>query len=110
MTDQHTPGPWKATSTRIDYFTVTRPYATPERSPGTEHEYIADVKGLANARLIASAPVLLAALQTVRDTFEGEPWPADHVNLDCDPPCSRCAAYNTIDDAIARATGTGEVS
>ena len=56
MTDtRHTPGPWRIGDAG---FTVFGP-----PKPGALAETIAPVKSRANARLIAAAPDLLAALQ-----------------------------------------------
>ena len=66
---QHTPGPW-----------AIEPDALGESSIVTDNGgTIADVYGRnpANARLIAAAPDLLAALQAVADYWAGGDVPAD---------------------------------
>ena len=64
MTDtQHTPGPWRIGDAGFTVFGPPKPGALPET--------IAPVKNRANARLIAAAPELLAALEAVADYWAG---------------------------------------
>lgn len=117
MPDQHTPGPWayqycKATQDGTPVFTLRSFY----KSPACIHEgvWLADIRmgrhdeevspgeGCANARLIAAAPDLLAALKSARSTL---------VNLitanidipDFDP--AKHVTVKLIDAAIAKAEG-----
>lgn len=57
MTSQHTPGPWRIGDAGFTVFGPPKPSALPET--------IAPVKNRANARLIAAAPDLLAALEAL---------------------------------------------
>jgi hypothetical protein len=56
---QHTPGPWRIGDAGFTVFGPPNPGALPET--------IAPTKSRANARLIAAAPELLAALQSILD-------------------------------------------
>jgi hypothetical protein len=82
---QHTPGPWRIGDAG---FTVFGP-----PKPGALAETIAPVKSRANARLIAAAPEMLAALEAL---------------LDCEPAllsAKERKAYAIARAAIAKATG-----
>ena len=83
MTTYHTPGPWE-TSVLSDgtQWQVCEPGAG---------DWIADCKNAEDARLIAAAPDLLAALESVRDYWSGG---------DCPP-----ALWGQITQTIARAKG-----
>ena len=50
----HTPGPWKQERALYRYYEITR-----------EGYWVARTRGAENARLIASAPILLEALKAV---------------------------------------------
>ncbi|MHB1407975.1 MAG: hypothetical protein ACYCXC_00025 [Acidovorax defluvii] len=76
MSAQHTPGPWR----------VERQNPSPTTgewmiAAGTKHGYLAEVRDCgsgdvqANARLIAAAPELLAALQAVLAEIDGPDRP-----------------------------------
>lgn len=85
--DKHTPGPWvlnKAHSTRVDLINTRKGDAIGEI-------VFADVRNPADARLIASAPLLLEALRDLLSATE-ETYDSRH---------EREAAL----DAIAKATG-----
>jgi hypothetical protein len=77
MTATHTPGPWEINDgdgiaiAKVSYFAITAP-CTPNVGSGLSRE-----ENAANARLIATAPKLLAALKAVTAT-----------NDDC-PMCDR---------------------
>lgn len=72
MTNQHTPGPWKATDDAKHGCCFGFHVETEERDPNQGQyakEGIADVLKEADARLIAAAPDLKAALQGLRDVI-----------------------------------------
>ena len=56
MTTKHTPGPWHTDDTKSFYVFA-------EQAGVTHGQFVANASTAANARLIASAPDLLAALQ-----------------------------------------------
>jgi len=85
MTSQHTPGPWRIGDAGFTVFGPPKPGALPET--------IAPVKNRANARLIAAAPDLLAALEALLDR-------------DPAPPLEKIGAvYVNARAAIAKARG-----
>ena len=72
MTTQHTPAPWKTGDS--DWHTIVGPHT---RFKSTHLVGIANVEesddsneDASNARLIAAAPELLAALQSINEWFE----------------------------------------
>jgi hypothetical protein len=86
MTLKHTPGPWKVSRADLTAqgFGYSRFIRTTCKTPMDNAEHIAHVCALdnpkedaANARLIAAAPELLAALEKARDwvalVYEGKP-------------------------------------
>ena len=83
MTTYHTPGPWE-TSVLSD----GTQWQVCEAGAG---DWIADCKNADDALLIAAAPELLAALESVRDYWSGG---------DCPP-----ALWGQITQTIARAKG-----
>jgi hypothetical protein len=78
MTTKHTPGPW--TVTRHDDLPIGNIHHGPHK-PGEVSVGAVSMRGNgtdeANARLIAAAPDLLAALSLMVDAYDAE-WP---------PPC-----------------------
>ena len=88
---QHTPAPWTMTET-MGGFSVTHRYATPDRSPGFEHEAVAIMHSEADARLIAAAPDLLEALSLVAELHMNGLEP-DEIN------------WTFIEAALAKARG-----
>ncbi len=74
MTDQHTPGPWKVAGDDINGQAIVR----------GEHVEVAtcwhhclgslEIKMRANARLIAAAPDLLEACQTLSTLLDTDDW------------------------------------
>jgi hypothetical protein len=111
MSTQHTPAPWKATHPIQDadaarhIWTQTDP-ATGHRElvaiiPGAEGDHVS-----ADARLIAAAPDMLAALQLALHALENARIEYDyHGN-----PMDKCdadviTAVDTLRAAIAKATG-----
>ena len=71
MTDQHTPGPWKALPPSRGFVCVIAP-TTSEKCGPLEICAIGDVSrvDIANAALIAAAPALLAALTELHRLVE----------------------------------------
>lgn len=72
MSAKHTPGPWGISSDPCHYDTLSTVTAGDERKVQPDRQMIVQVGGFAgvpeqeaNARLIAAAPDLLAALQSV---------------------------------------------
>ena len=76
MSTRHTPGPWTYTGFDIVSDSANKYVATPIQRKGTTPEEVN-----ANARLIASAPALLAALESllphaarrIQGTTDGDP-------------------------------------
>ena len=101
MKTQHTPGPWHVEQPFGEpgtYVAVT----FPGFSPGLVCRLIDQARtpeGIANARLIAAAPDLLAALEETRDFLMGGD------SLESADPWVRELISDTIDPAIARARG-----
>jgi len=96
MNTNHTPGPWHCNGTQI------------VGKLGKRTQYIAETlrdTGCetcnANARLIASAPELLAALQAMLKADEDI---CENVGLKSDQAMQRIAALDQAHEAIARAT------
>jgi hypothetical protein len=69
MTTKHTPGPWILAGESGTYAPVAAPHGTlaAVRYLGSSPERVREEQ--ANARLIAAAPDMLAALQEVRDAI-----------------------------------------
>lgn len=98
---KHTPGPWLAERDGSDNWNVVSPAFTgfDYFVVGTEGLYRGDGSDEANARLIAAAPELLAALESLRDgvlNIRG-------VDVDAYCPDEFAAARA----AISKATGEG---
>ena len=77
MTDtQHTPGPWQIWA---EITAISRNPCTGHTISRGDDVFICDAVGTsaADARLIAAAPELLAALQAVADYWAGGDVPAD---------------------------------
>jgi hypothetical protein len=75
----HTPGPWFVESTDFNGITVwsQRPQMviTELGYPADEHAWALKDEAVANAALIAAAPDLLAALQTLVAAADADGWP-----------------------------------
>ena len=113
MTQEHTPGPWAIRhSPRMQRYDIIGDviqkddqvygYQVAELAPWMESEHIA-----ANAALIAAAPDLLTALQTITlylAEAHAEDTAAAHYG---DDTCSYCDAIEAANRAIARATAAG---
>lgn len=84
---KHTPGPWNFQNATPDECAAVETRAKPYATIAVMH-HGDPMESSANARLIAAAPELLAALENLRDNFDYPP-----------------AAYQIIVDAIAKATG-----
>jgi len=84
---QHTPGPWQVNDNTLGEFSILNSRGD-MRVATVAFGQVADT---ANARLIASAPDLLAVLEQVRDFWAGGDAPE--------------ALENAIHAAIARAKG-----
>lgn len=95
----HTPGPWHLENTSKHAFSGGMPKIVAECG-----HHIASItwnghnerNGDANARLIAAAPELLGALETLINCHTGAPWQTEAV---------RRAAWLKVQAAIAKATG-----
>jgi hypothetical protein len=88
MSTEHTPGPWATDGTEVFYEDDdVRPCVA-----FINHENTSDAQAAADARLIAAAPDLLAALHKVQDWLEG------------------CSTRQTMQAQVARAIAlaTGE--
>lgn len=107
MQDKHTPGPWEATGNF-----VRSPMHQPEGLPrGVQIVECRDgyflphtEEARANARLIAAAPELLAALQNL----EQQGW-FSHIVFECKEGSSDSSLYSAVTEAraaIAKATGS----
>lgn len=111
MTAAHTPGPWMVDRTvAIGAYGVWTDYAT---HPGhdeagypsqicsvyTESDAIHREQRDANAKLIAAAPDMLAALKALL------PCTFCHDKMDCKGDCGHCTAIKASCAAIAKATG-----
>ncbi|WP_238908144.1 hypothetical protein [Achromobacter ruhlandii] len=107
MTTKHTPGPW---STHLVDSTVVviprRPF--PQQISTLGHSEVADEEDYANARLIAAAPELLAALEDCQTALE---WAIEQGGgPDCEHEagvcfCNENNALNYARAAIAKAKG-----
>lgn len=98
MTEQteHTPGPWKYAHVTDHAYAVDIPDY--EDEPGTGQTiYLNDA---ANARLIAAAPDLLAALEALTGVHDDDHRRGVSLPIAFDAPIVEAAR-----DAIARATG-----
>lgn len=88
MQTKHTPGPW-AVESDTDIVSDSGDFVASCHEPGSD---VSTAREYANARLIAAAPDLLAALQAIMD----DPDAVDHIlHLDA----------VAADAAIAKATG-----
>jgi hypothetical protein len=106
MSEQHTPAPWYAMTAETGGF-LDQATVFSEHETDGEPTYIADTMPIdnevpltqrkANARLIAAAPDLLAALQAVI----AAPITGDHESIQ-----RRDAAFTAAGTAIAKATGS----
>ena len=105
--NEHTPGPWEFSclddterpGIEADRFSVVIFGVRAEDDCGIHGR--TEKEEMANARLIAAAPDLLEALESVMDTIE---WPPDS-NCSChiSPPCNDCVNYAGLREAIAEA-------
>jgi len=96
-TAQHTPGPWSQGEDNPlniygNYASVANVHGTHPTGASTEEEAIA------NARLIAAAPLMLAALRTALEAI-GDTYAARDSDDDGE------SVRDIIADAIAKATG-----
>ena len=72
----HTPGPWSAVSCRVGWYIASAPDGAIVVDTGDAEGRYGPIESEANARLIAAAPELLAALQAIA---EGCSFPEDDV-------------------------------
>ena len=94
---QHTPGPWHANTAADDRYNDTVTIREPVNG-----DLVAVTSGKANARLIAAAPDLLAALEIATGSHGGLNHSFDcGVTAGCVPSCPRGVAL----DAIRKARG-----
>lgn len=75
MNEKHTPGPWKIITRTDDEGRVIigedgRPYSIRQATPGDAPWPVADCSTEADAKLIAAAPYLLAALSLSIEVFD----------------------------------------
>ena len=99
----HTKGPWRSSSINVSHPSVSRAFAVIETHDGTHR--IANIQSdlddqvcLANARLIATAPELLEALEIARNGLQ---WFIDDNGGGNEADYE---ALKQIDAAIAKAT------
>lgn len=106
MTTQHTPGPWRIlvvydSAECQQKVTVCTPYTYAKDGTGISEQHVSDCGAYtdgevyANARLIAAAPDLLAALKGLRALIIGE----------CGASTYECVDGEQADAAIAKAEG-----
>ena len=93
MTDKHTPGPWNLCDDGDGGFVFDR-----------DMEKIADTYYFPNARLIAAAPDMLAALHEAREFIDGQIDVVDG-SYGVPAPNRAMSLAQEIDAAIAKATG-----
>ena len=97
MTDsKHTPGPWAV----VDDYGMA--FEIESRTSGVARVSTADVRAEANARLIAAAPDMLAALLETQSLIAA--W-RDGGDVDA---ALEELKYRAIDTAIAKATGQAD--
>ena len=100
MTDtQHTPGPWVIDRNPVEHLGFTIGVPASEAMPPASQRHIGNVFYAANARLIAAAPELLAALQDLAEEAARSVYPQP------DKPDSAWAKLVRARAAIAKATG-----
>lgn len=120
---KHTPGPWECQTGHSDWGMLTAHVIVPEGETGNDYEtWIAEVPSitpycmgasrkdkerassqLANARLIAAAPDMLAALSLLHKWFEVT-GSSIHTRWDRIPTADRKAIVDATRAAIAKAT------
>ncbi len=105
MSEQkHTPGPWVSAPQRTNTLIVAANGTRVAESYG-----VTDEEPRANARLIAAAPELLAALKEIlgAETWESEGHNRDnapcHVGICSRSECGHCKRYDAARAAIAKA-------
>jgi hypothetical protein len=115
-TTQHTPGPWKLAENPIGWQPLISAEVADSIGP-IWHVGIANARGRsheeakANARLIAAAPDLLAALKLAKNAIDAAlPWlhPDGYRKnaLEVEDPHAYCGEiYEEINNAIAKAAG-----
>lgn len=97
MSTKHTPGPWHADPTKSFYVFA---HGSLAEQAGVENgPFVCNASTQANARLIAAAPDLLAALQNARNVLAGLAC-GDLRTVNADSPALAQARA-----AIAKATG-----
>ena len=98
----HTPGPWQQGRYGPESFEVQGEH----RTLAIVRPVFSDAVTLANARLIAAAPELLAALKAlVRITPPGSDDSRCHAGIGARADCNRCSAIDKAEAVIARAEG-----
>ena len=82
MTSKHTPGPWSVTKTwEAELSCIAEVGAYYITVPASRHNWASGEVELADARLIAAAPDLLAAcVQAYGDVIEGNPIDIEKLN------------------------------
>ena len=100
----HTPGPWAHSSDGVECYSEApgKCYAVTVatiRGLDYESEFISKAMGMANARLVAAAPELLAALKAVCKAWD---------NREDDYFPGMMLAQDLAEAAIAKAEGRGE--
>lgn len=105
MSAQHTPGPWQVSGSHVYTADPERALLAQVLNPGSK---ASDFPLVANARLIAAAPELLAVAQFFLRGIEG-----GHIKcaayIDFDPNAEKLEIKSPADrlrDAIAKATGS----
>ena len=98
MSTAHTPGPWRQAEGSGAWWEVTA--ANPSKKGFPTLRIASDVQKGADAALIAAAPEMLEALQTIAAQLD-QTWDAPHRP-------HRNAAKAVVRAAIAKATGGGK--
>mgnify|MGYP001558852063 FL=1 len=104
MSTKHTPGPWKYQKPRGHQHAIDRKYeVVAPINGGGESVIVGEHTGVdclneANARLIAAAPDLLAALQAIEDSLQTSDGAFDWINSK-----ETVAAFADARAAIAKA-------
>lgn len=108
---KHTPGPWYANGAYVSKIRdsgytlpITRVYNQQSGSPGIEPDMTL-AEAQANARLIAAAPDLLAALKAVTPHAFGHSKPGCKGGVRDPENCDVCKAIWAARDAIDKAEG-----
>ena len=106
MNAKHTPGPWRSLNFGTEVRTEDMRTAVASLGMGYDHED-GDGRRTANARLIAAAPDLLAALRALVEVAEGYEKSDTEAAEDSGEEPYVAPRIKAARSAIARATGGG---